>query len=74
MYNPSQADRDRDNVGNPCDNCPFDYNPNQEDIDKDEKGDACDEDKDNDGYSKYNCNFCAITETLSKNYTLPQLL
>ena len=50
MYNPSQADRDRDKVGNPCDNCPLGYNPNQEDIDKDKKGDVCDEDKDNDGY------------------------
>ena len=24
-----QADRDKDNVGDVCDNCPYDYNPDQ---------------------------------------------
>ncbi len=35
-------DRDRDEVGDSCDNCPNVYNPDQTDTDKDGIGDACD--------------------------------
>ena len=42
QYNPDQADRDNDRVGNICDNCPSRTNTNQADKDEDGVGNACD--------------------------------
>ncbi|XP_071964265.1 cartilage oligomeric matrix protein-like isoform X2 [Antedon mediterranea] len=44
-----EANRDGDEFGNACDNCPLLRNPSQRDIDNDNVGDACDDDKDGDG-------------------------
>ena len=49
VYNPRQADWDRDGAGDRCDNCPFEENPLQTDTDGNGEGDACSIDKDGDG-------------------------
>jgi len=41
VYNPDQADRDFDAVGDACDNCPDTPNPDQWDVNGDGVGDAC---------------------------------
>jgi hypothetical protein len=41
-FNPLQADRDMDAVGDVCDNCPDDFNAQQDDSDGDGIGNACD--------------------------------
>ena len=60
MANPYQTDRDFDNVGDLCDNCPQSPNPDQQDIDEDRTGDSCDGDDDNDGLSKRNCKLSGV--------------
>ncbi|XP_033109509.1 cartilage oligomeric matrix protein-like isoform X2 [Anneissia japonica] len=52
IYEPNvdqESNRDDDNVGNACDNCPHTSNPTQKDFDNDNIGDACDNDMDGDG-------------------------
>lgn len=49
MYNPRQYDYDRDDVGDRCDNCPYNSNPDQTDTDNNGEGDACAVDIDGDG-------------------------
>lgn len=49
MYNPRQYDYDRDDVGDGCDNCPYNSNPDQTDTDSNGEGDACAVDIDGDG-------------------------
>ncbi len=41
MYNPRQYDYDKDDVGDRCDNCPYEHNPAQTDTDNNGEGDAC---------------------------------
>lgn len=70
IFNPQQADDDRDGLGTACDpdedgdgihgeidNCRFMVNPNQIDTDGDGQGDACDTDDDGDEIADYldNC-------------------
>jgi thrombospondin 1 len=49
VYNPRQYDYDRDDVGDRCDNCPYNSNPDQTDTDGNGEGDACAVDIDGDG-------------------------
>ena len=46
-----QVDSDEDELGDVCDNCPYQNNTNQRDFDRDAAGDVCDPDDDNDGIS-----------------------
>lgn len=49
MYNPSQDDADRDEIGDNCDNCVYVANTDQTDTDNNGEGDACAVDIDGDG-------------------------
>ncbi|MCS7109346.1 MAG: thrombospondin type 3 repeat-containing protein [Candidatus Micrarchaeota archaeon] len=61
VYNPDQADRDHNGIGDACqdvdndsiidinDNCPLITNPDQADFDRDGLGNVCDPDADGDG-------------------------
>jgi len=42
VYNPDQADKEGDGIGDVCDNCPDDYNPDQVNSDTDTLGNDCD--------------------------------
>lgn len=49
MFNPRQFDYDKDDVGDRCDNCPYEHNPAQIDTDHNGEGDNCAVDIDGDG-------------------------
>ncbi len=53
MYNPRQYDYDKDDVGDRCDNCPYEHNPAQTDTDNNGEGDACSIDMDGDGTKSF---------------------
>lgn len=66
IYNPDQADTDRDGgdkQGDACDNCPMVANIDQSDVDRDGIGDACD---------PVGCNL--ITQYLSIDYNFNRIL
>lgn len=65
MYNPTQYDTDRDDVGDDCDNCVFEANTDQTDTDSNGEGDACAVDIDGDGKVSLNLismSFLSLTE------------
>jgi len=57
MYNPRQYDYDKDDVGDRCDNCPYEHNPAQTDTDNNGEGDACSIDMDGDGTKSFDLPF-----------------
>lgn len=60
MYNPRQYDYDKDDVGDRCDNCPYEHNPAQTDTDNNGEGDACSIDMDGDGTKSFDCPFIIL--------------
>lgn len=67
MYNPRQYDYDKDDVGDRCDNCPYEHNPAQTDTDNNGEGDACSIDMDGDGTKKLWSAFHNPCDSLDRN-------
>lgn len=71
MYNPRQYDYDRDDVGDRCDNCPYNSNPDQTDTDNNGEGDACAVDIDGDGEDRSSYVAFCILKLLHTNSCVP---